>query len=251
VQRNTDIWLIDEARTTRFTFDPNIDRYPRWSPDGSRLVFSRLGTTGIYDLYQKPSNGAGAEALLLESPQTKVAASWSSDGRFLLYIALFPKTSFDLWVLPMVGDPKPFTFLNSTFIEGRADYSPDGRWIAYLSNESGRNEVYVRPFPGPGGQWQVSTAGGDSPRWRADGKELYYIAPDSKLMAVPIVVKGAAIEPGLPTALFQTRISLGQGGARNLQQYDVAPDGRFLINVTTDDGVTTPITVIQNWTPKN
>lgn len=112
--------------------------------------------------------------------------------------------------------------------------------------------TYVRPFPAPGGQWQVSTAGGISPRWRLDGNELYYVAPDSMLMAVPIVVAGAALEPGRPTALFQPRISLGGGGAAGYrQQYDVAPDGRFLINVNTDEGTTAPITVIQNWQPRN
>ena len=118
--------------------------------------------------------------------------------------------------------------------------------LVYSSNESGRPEVYVRPFPGPGGQWQISTSGGDLPRWREDGKELYYVAPDGKLMVVPIAVKGAEFEPGLPTALFQTRITyslaLGYGW-----QYEVASDGRFLINVTTDEVIATPITLILNW----
>jgi serine/threonine-protein kinase len=122
--------------------------------------------------------------------------------------------------------------------------------VAYQSNESGRPEIYVRPFPGPGGQWQVSTAGGIAPRWRPDGKELYYISPDSTLMAAPILVTGTALEPGLPTALFQPRIALGGAAvAGTRQQYDVAPDGRFLINVSTGEGGAAPITVIQNWTP--
>ncbi len=150
----------------------------------------------------------------------------------------------------MAGDPKPWPFLNSTFYESGGTYSPDGHWVAYHSDESGRVEIYVRPFPGPGGQWQVSTAGGKDPRWRPDGKELYYIAPDSRLMAAPIASSGTALQPGLPTALFQPRIAGGGGrlsGTR--QQYDVAPDGRFLINVSVDEGTAAPITVITNWNP--
>ena len=250
-QSNTDIWLIDAARTTRFTFDPAADLYPVWSPDGRRLVFSRLVRAGILDLYQKPANGGGAEALLLASPETKAATSWSADGRSLLYSAQSPNTANDVWVLPMAGDPKPWPFLNSTFTEATSAYSRDGQWVAYQSDESGRYEIYVRPFPGPGGQWQVSTAGGKDPRWRPDGQELYYIAPDGRLMAAPIASSGTALQPGLPTALFQPRIALG--GTPNIsarQQYDVAPDGRFLINVNADEGTAAPITVITNWQPE-
>ena len=249
-QGNTDIWLIDAARTTRFTFAPAADRWPVWSPDGSRLVFSQQ-RAGIFDLYQKPANGAGAEALLLASPETKAATSWSSDGRSLLYTVTSSKTSSEVWVLPMAGDPKPWPFLNSTFNGGSSAFSPDGHWVAYQYDESGRYEIYVRPFPGPGGQWQVSTAGGKDPRWRPDGKELYYIAPDSRLMAAPIASSGTALQPGLPTALFQPRIAGGGGplsGTR--QQYDVAPDGRFLINVNVEEGTAAPITVITNWQPE-
>ena len=249
-QGNTDLWLIDAARTTRFTFDPAPDRYPVWSPDGSRLVFSRT-RAGILDLYQKPANGAGAEALLLGSPQTKVATSWSPDGRSLLYTNVSPKTGYDVWLLPMAGDPKPRPCLNSTFAELSSAFSLDGHWVAYQSDESGRHEIYVRPFPGPGGQWQISTTGGKDPRWRPDGKELYYIAPDSRLMAAPIASSGTALQPGLPTALFQPRIA--GGGTPNLlyrQQYDVAPDGRFLINVSVDETNAAPITVITNWNPE-
>ena len=151
----------------------------------------------------------------------------------------------------MAGDPRPFPFLNSTFYEGVGTFSPDGHWVAYASDESGRAEIYVRPFPGPGGQWQVSTAGGKDPRWRPDGTALYYIAPDSRLMAAPIASSGTVLQPGLPTALFQPRIAFGGTvvvGTR--QQYDVAPDGRFLINVNADESTAAPITVITNWNPE-
>ena len=112
----------------------------------------------------------------------------------------------------MAGDPKPWPFLQATFNEGSVAFSPDGHWVAYQSDESGRHEIYVRPFPGPGGQWQISTTGGKDPRWRPDGKELYYIAPDSRLMAAPIASSGTALQPGLPTALFQPRIALRHAG---------------------------------------
>ena len=139
-------------------------------------------------------------------------------------------------------------FLNTEFDERHGQFSPDGRWIAYRSNESGRYEIYVRSFSGPDGQWQISTAGGIAPRWRHDGKELYYIAPDGKLMAVPIRGQGTTLEPGTPVALFQTRI-VGGGTYPNRQQYDVASDGRFLINVSTDDATASPITLLLNWKP--
>jgi Tol biopolymer transport system component len=286
VQGNTDIWLLDATRTTRFTFDASVDRFPVWSPDGSRIAFDS-NRKGHRDLYLKSSNGAGSEELLLESAQDKVASDWSRDGRFLLYHSSDPETSWDLWVLPMEGDRKPFVFLKTNFDERRAQFSPDGRWVAYISNESGRYEIYVRPFfqgrlsakteggpatvsgttvlsglqvqpapvsgtssgAGAGGQWQVSTSGGIYPRWRADGKELYYIAPDGKLMATPITASGATIAPGTPVALFQTRIYGGGADVNAGTNYAVTGDGRFLINTVLEDAAS-PITLLQNWKPE-
>jgi eukaryotic-like serine/threonine-protein kinase len=265
VQGNADIWLMDATRTTRFTFDASLDRWPLWSPDGSRIVFDS-NRKGHRDLYLKSSNGAGSEELLVESAQDKVVNDWSRDGRFLVYSSNDPQTSWDTWVLPMEGDPsaslgqgrKPFVFLKTNFDERRAKFSPDGRWVAYMSNESGRYEIYVRPFSGTssgassgagaGGQWQVSTSGGVYPHWRADGKELYYIAPDSKLMAAPITASGATIEPGTPVVLFQTRIYGGGTDVNAGTQYDVTGDGRFLINTVLEDAAW-PITLLQNWAP--
>ena len=257
VQGNTDIWLLDGTRTSRFTFDAALDRFPIWSPDGSRIVFDS-NRKGHRDLYQKPSSGAGAEELLVESPQDKVATDWSADGRFLLYHSIDPQTARDLWVLPLEGDRKPWVFLKTSFDERYGQFSPDGRWVAYMSNESGRNEIYIRPFAAPAasgaaanpaaGQWQVSTAGGIYPRWRPDGKELYYIGPNGEMMAAPITATGTTLEPGAPVALFPTRIF--GGGVDNGQgrQYDVTRDGRFLINTVLDDA-SSPITLIQNWKP--
>jgi serine/threonine protein kinase len=250
VQGNQDVWLLDGTRTTRFTFDPATESFPIWSPDGSRIVFDSARKTGVRDLYQKLSSGSGDEQLLFESDQSKAVNSYSSDGRFLLFSSTDPKNLTDLWVLPMDGSRKPFPFVKTPFDERSGMISADGRWVSYLSNESGRYEIYVRPFPPTsGGQWQVSTAGGVQPRWRRDGKELYYIAPDGKLMAVAIAVNGSTLEPGTPVALFQTRIFGGGASVNSRQQYDVAPDGRFLINVTIDDTNASPITLLLNWKP--
>jgi serine/threonine protein kinase len=251
VQGNVDIWILDGARTSRFTFDAGSDEMPLWSPDGSRIVFDsdRKGKSNFNGLYVKAANGAGSEELLFESAQYKSANSWSPDGRFLLYQTQRDpnNNASDLWVLPLTGDQKPFVFLGSPFDERNGQFSPDGRWVAYQSTESGRPEIYVRPFPGPGGQWQVSTSGGVQPRWRRDGRELYYIAPEGALMASPVSVNGAAFQPGVPMALFQPRIWGGGTNATIRKQYDVTADGRFLINVTAADESTTPITLMINW----
>jgi eukaryotic-like serine/threonine-protein kinase len=250
VQGNTDVWLIDAVRTSRFTVAESFDGFPVWSPDGSRIAFSST-RGGHFDLYVKAASGAGAEELLVESPRLKVPADWSRDGRYLLYtVSDDPKTGYDQWVLPLGGDRKPFPFLNATYNERLGQFSPDVQWVAYVSNESGRDEIYVRPFPGPGGQALVSAAGGISPRWSPDGKELYYIAPDATLMAAPMAVKGSTLEPGTPMSLFPTRVWGGGTATYQRAQYDVARDGRFLIDVSTDDEVTSPLTLLQNWKPK-
>jgi len=184
---NQDIWLIDAVRSvpTRFTFDAATDMRPVWSPDGSRVVFTS-NRTGIGNLYWKLSSGAGPDELLLESDQHKLPADWSSDGRFLLFGSADPETGQDLWVLPVSGDKKPFPFLKTSFEERDGQFSTDGKWIAYRSNESGRFEIYVQPFPGPGGKFQISSNGGAQPRWNKNGKEIFYVSLDSKMMAAPV-----------------------------------------------------------------
>jgi Tol biopolymer transport system component len=255
---NLDIWVLDGAHASRMTFDTSGELFPVWSPDGTRIVFSS-GRSGTADLFQIPTNGAGGEVRLLHSDQNKIASSWSADGRYLLYFSADPKTGTDLWALPMTGDRKPFSFLKTSFAEALGQFSPDGRWVAYQSNESGRHEVYVRPFVPPGGagapsetlsgRWQVSTTGGMHPAWRPDGKEIYFISPAGEMMAAPVAVSGSALVPGTPIRLFQTRVVGGGIQQAAVRQYDVAPDGRFLINTELDIGATPPITLIQNWNP--
>jgi Tol biopolymer transport system component len=252
VQNNVDVWIIDTLREgmTRFTFDPAVDNYPVWSPDGARTAF-RSNRKGAYDLYLKQSSRADSEELLWESPRTKFPIQWSPDGRFLLYYDVDPKTSGDLWLLPMTGDRKPAPLVNTPFDERNGQLSPDGRWVAYQSDESGRNDIYIQPFPGPGGKWPVSTGGGTQPRWRADGQELFFIAPDAKLMATTVTVQqGSAPDTSSPVALFQTHIAGGVGGATAVpkHQYAVSADGRFLIN-SLAESTTSPITLILNWKP--
>jgi Tol biopolymer transport system component len=239
-----DIWMQEGTRASRFTFDPTDDRFAIWSPDGARVVFSSR-RKGTLKLYQKPANASGTEEALLETGDSdgRVPNSWSPDGRFILYTSF--QNNGDLMVLPLTGDRKPFPFLSTQFSEAQGAFSPDGKWVAYQSNESGRYEIYVRPFPGPGGQWQVSTGGGISPRWQAYGKELYYIAPDAKLMAAAVSTQGGTFTPGTPEALFQTHIPPGVFK----QQYDVARDSRFLINTELETASTDPIHVLLNWKP--
>ena len=192
----------------------------------------------------------------MATQQTLIPTDWSADGRFLLYYSIDPQTNRDLWVLPLEGDRTPWVFLRTPFEERNGAFSPDGRFVAYQSNESGRDEIYIRPFAGPraaasqvGGQWQVSTAGGVYPRWRRDGRELYYLAPTGALMAAPITVTGSTLTPGAPVALFPTRIYGGGSEAGQSRQYDVTRDGRFLINTVLDEA-TAPITLLMNWNPE-
>lgn len=245
--KSNDIWLIDLYRglQTRFTFHPAYDSAPLWSPDGSRIVFASF-RKGQVDLYQKVSSGAGSEELLLESKGNKFPDDWSRDGRFLIFGSVNPKTKFDLWVLPLFGDRKPTPFLQSEFNETHGRLSADGRWLAYVSDESGRAEVYVQTFPVSGGKWQISSSGGDQPAWRRDGKELFYLAADKKIMAVGVKA-GSTFESEAPRPLIQTRVRDNTlTGDRN--SYAVTSDGqRFLVVTPVSNSSPSPITVVLNW----
>jgi eukaryotic-like serine/threonine-protein kinase len=254
VQGNTDVWLIDTGRdvSSRFTLHPGLDGLPLWSSDGTRVVFSSR-RNDAENLFEKAANGAGEERPLLPSGELKMALDWSRDGRWLLYGTRHPKTGLDLWAAPMAGDGKPVPVIDAPFDETAGQFSPDGRWVAYQSNESRPVQIYIRPFPGPGSPRQLTTAGGSQPRWRPDGKELFYVALDGRLMAVPIAV-GAdrQLETGTAVALFRPQLATGpninSGGTGSRAQYAVARDGRrFLMNVTVAEATPTPITVVLNW----
>ncbi len=210
LKNETDLWLLDSARQMPFTrgSDGSIARLPVWSPDGSRIAFESV-RSGSVALSAKPSTRDGDEEILFESPETKIPCDWSPDGKFLVYYVPDPKTGTDLWVLPL-DTRVPFVFLETAANELWGQFSPNGHWVAYQSNETGRYEIYVRPFPARGVAVPISTAGGVYPRWSRDGKELYFIAPDAKMMAVAIRANETTVEAGLPAALFQTR-RLGGG----------------------------------------
>jgi Tol biopolymer transport system component len=242
----TSIWFSHLAQNTlsRFTFGPGIDVLPVWSPDRTQLVFAS-NRAGAFDLYRKAASGSRGEELLLQSSTDKYPSDWSRDGRFLIYYSPGTPGDFDVWILPLQGERKPQPFLQTKFDERNARLSPSGRWIAYVSNESGSYEVFVVPFPpGTGGKWQISTAGGFQPRWRADEREMFYLAADGRVLAVPIR-SGERFEHGAPQPLFQTR--LDTPALINDRNYEITADGeRFL--VTTPLGTSVPIAVVVNWT---
>jgi Tol biopolymer transport system component len=241
----SDIWLIDAATgaRSRFTFDTAADFEPVWSPDGTHVVFAS-NRGGTLDLYRKRTTGSEEEHLLLNSATPKHPEAWSPDGRFLTYASLEAGTKYDISVLPVVGDRTPMPLLREEFSEGQSQISPDGRWMAYTSYETGMMEVYVRPFPRGEGKWQISTAGGADPRWRRDGKELFFISARGMLTAVSVVTDGA-FTPGISTPLFDTRVDHLWDDARN--HYDVARDGqRFLVTTPIEDYRDVPLTVVVN-----
>ena len=254
VQGAGDIWTLDFSRgvRTRITSQQGTvaGAPPVWSPDGSRIAFAAGNNNNLDTLFEKPSSGAGeAKELYKKAGEIKYPTSWSHDGRFLLYNAAAEKTGLDLWVLPLEGNRKPVLLLGTPFYEGQGSFSPDMRWIAYTSNESGRYEIYVRPFiaSGPSGvpalgeeKWPISKDGGIQPKWRADGKEIIFSGPMRAKMAVDVRANGPVFEPGVPQRLFTAPFSLG---------WDVTGDGkRFLLAVAAgQQNPSTPITVVLNW----
>jgi Tol biopolymer transport system component len=244
--RTPDIWTLDLARgtETRFTFDPGGEITPLWSPDGGRIVFSS-DRTGTWELYQKDLSGAAPDQLLARAAEGAFLSQWSADGHFIVYQIPTPKTNWDLWVLSLL-ELKAKPFLATPFNEVQGALSPDGRWMAYTSDESGQPEVYVQAFPTGGGKVEISVSGGSEPKWRADGKELFYMAPDLKLMSVS-VKSGSNLEAGVPSGLFEMPVPPFTPAYQN--SYVPSHDGRrFLVNTLVQDATSSPITVVLNWT---
>ncbi len=237
----SDVWVLEPQRgiSTRLHSDPVDEGSPVWSPDGSK-VFYRSDRQGVPDIYEIAVGVPGSERRLLEQEGVQQPEDISSDGRLLVYCNNFAQTTApDIWILPLVGDPKPLPWLQSRFAKTSPRFSPDGRWIAYESDESGDPEVYVALTKGGGEKKRLSPAGGSRPRWRQDGKELYYVAPDGFVIAVPMV-PGPQLEAGAPVPLFRAE--------GEIENYDVTPDGsRFLVSTPVEKVRESPLRVIVNW----
>jgi len=238
------IWLIDARGVpTRFTFG-DYDLNPIWAPDGNGIIFASPRDGLPPNLFQKNVAGGSEERRLMHSVVDSIATDWSRDGRYVVYMANELGTNWNVWAMPFKDNQAPQPVLRTQFNEMDARISPDGRWIAYVSDESGKWEVYVQRFLSPGGKWQVSSAGGKQPQWSHDGKELFYVASDQKLMAAP-VRPGASLDPGTAKQLFQLHATADFFGT----SYDVAADGqRFLVTTLVGEEASPPLNVIVNWT---
>jgi Tol biopolymer transport system component len=247
VDGNQDIWFFDLARNVRrrFTVDPAVENFGAWSPDGHRLVF-HSNRTGRNDLYLKSVAGDTPEIPLLgpSDSENKNPTDWSGDGRFILYESLSPKTGFDLWIVPVTEDRQPVPIVRTPFREEQGRFSPDSQWIVYTSDASGRDEIVLKRLSAVGRELQVSTSGGRSAKWRGDGREILYRAPDNRVMAVAVTLpsEGTNVQLGVPLPLFTPPASV----------WDITRDGqRFLMNVPTDQSSASAITVVVNWRPPN
>jgi Tol biopolymer transport system component len=246
----SDIWLINLERGTqiRLTDDPASDSYPAWSPAGDRITFvsTRNGQTSIY---VKLSNGSAVEEPLVSSPELKWNPTFSPDGKFIIYAQLNPKTNTDLYRVSTESDKRVEMFLQTNFIEAQPRVSPNGRWVAYVSNETGKFEVYVQTFPVAGSKLLVSVGGGSQPQWRADGRELYYYAPDRKLMAVEVNGDSPTFAVGIARPLFDIRVlgTVDQSFPGNGYYTPARSGNRFLVPSLPETPERQQINVILNW----
>jgi eukaryotic-like serine/threonine-protein kinase len=248
-----DVWVVDLERSVAqpVTFDPALDWTASWSPDGSRLAFAstRAVNDGVTKVYEKSSTGAGAETVLPSGDVSSIPVHWSPDGKYIVFSRLRlagNTSSYDTWLLPLFGDRKPTPLLETGFDKFQARVSPNSNLVAYSTNESGTYQIVVQTFPdATGGKWQISANGGVEPKWRRDGRELYYLGVDGKLMSVSI--GGPPFTAGRPVELFQTPLAVNRGQPTRDRRYDVAPDGRFLMVIPSATGPAAPYSVVVNW----
>ena len=251
---NRDIWVVDLERSVAqpITFDAGADWTASWSPDGSRLAFAstRSQTDGATRIFEKSSTGAGTETVLPSGDPSAIPVNWSADGQYIVFSRLRQAgntSSYDTWLLPTFGDRKPRPLLETGFDKFQARVSPNSNFVAYSTNESGTYQIVVQTFPdASGGKWQISADGGVEPKWRRDGRELYYLGLDGKLMSV--ATGGPPFTASRPVELFQTPLTVNRAQPTRDRRYDIAPDGRFLMVIPSATGAPTPYSVIVNWT---
>ena len=242
--QNTNIWTYDLQRGSakRLTFDPAANQVPIWRPDAGQLVFSS-NRQSFNDLYVKDADGRGEEKLIVRGGTNNFANDWSRDGKYILYTR-----DTDLWCVTH-PELKSSLLLKAPSVLRNGQFSPDGKWVAYASNETGKWQIYVTSFPEARGKWQVSSGGGEQPRWRGDGKELFYLSSDGKVMAAPVTT-AANFDAGTPVALFQAT-PRQPVPLYDLFVYDVSRDGqRFLINTQVKSAETQPMSLVLNWTAR-
>ena len=244
-----DIWVYDLARgiPTRLTFSHgSVNQEPVWSPDGKTIAFSS-NRSGEYHLYEKAADGTGSTTPLVVDDAVETIASWSADGRYLIFdhFASQPGSHSEIWAMPLFGERKAFPVVqDKQFYAGEGVLSPDGKWLAYTSNESGQLEIYIVPFLHGSGKREVSTAGGSYPRWRRDGRELFYLSPDNKIMSAEIAEQGASLTIDKVQTLFQVNPAGGLGG----WEYDVSADGKKFVVVSQGaQQASAPLTLVTNW----
>ena len=241
----SDVWIIDLGRkvSTRFTFEPSDESAPVWSPDGSKLIFTRM-YEGTYSLFMRASSGEGEEKLVAKDERHLFATDWSADGKQLFVTTFDPKAnlSSDLFLVDVESGTLT-SFLEGTFDEAAAEFSPDNRWVSYVSNDSGRDELYVAPFPGPGGKWQISSQGiGSNAFWGAEGLSLYYGTEDGTKIRVELSARGSALEIGASETLFQDAAVT----------FWLPEPGRdtWIAFRTEEQSLEAPLTIMTNWSAK-
>jgi Tol biopolymer transport system component/DNA-binding winged helix-turn-helix (wHTH) protein len=236
------LWVLnfDLHVSTRLTFEQELSGWPAWSPDGAQVAYTAQRSGSRLRIYRRDSRGGVAEQPVSASAFDLYMYDWSRDGRYVAYCEMNPQTKIDVWILPVGDDAKPYPLLHTAFNEDSPQFSADVRWMAYVSDETGRNEVYVAGIPNAAAKWQISTQGGSIPRWSSDGKELFYVAADGHLMSVPITSGGPLLQWSAPRRLFLTS-ALGAS-------YDVAPGAeKFLVLTPTEDFKPNELTVLMNW----